>query len=188
MTNTDEVQSMRRKFIPGKRKFAEYPLLHKVFCGCCRHAMIRTKTKKPHFYCRYTAVDKDAACNGLRISEGGPEKMLYKIMSEQAQIILNLDDLSHVKPENIRSAKQSDCCKRMDALLDRKCALYEQLPGRVITVADYQAKKYKINCELDGLKQVQTMLTAETGQKQASRQARTVRQGAAHEIVRAPMA
>ena len=131
-------------------------------------------------------MDKDAACNGLRISEGGLEKMMYKVISEQAQIILNMDDLSHIKPESIRSAKQSDCCKRMDTLLDRKCALYGQLPGRVITVADYQAKKRKINCELDGLKQIQTMLTAEARNRRQGKPKRPGREP--HMKLRTPAA
>lgn len=70
----------------------------------------------------------------------------------------------------------------MDALLDQKCALYEQLSKQVITVADYQVKKHEINRELDGLKRIQAILTAEAAQSQASRQAKTARQRAAHEI------
>ena len=179
----DQVQSMRQQVTFGKRKFAEYPLRHKVFCGCCLHAMQRTKAKHPHFCCRYTAVNRDAACYGLRISESDLERTIYETMAKQAQIILNLDDLSHAKPEDIQSEKQSDCRKRIDALLDQKCALYEQLSKQVITVADYQAKKHEINRELDGLNRIQAILTAEAVQSQASRQAKTARQRAAHEIV-----
>ncbi len=53
----------------------------------------------------------------------------------------------------------------MDALLDQKYALYEQLSKQVITVADYQVKKHEINRELDGLKRIQAILTAESGVK-----------------------
>ena len=61
----DQVQSMRRQRTPGKRNFAEYPLRHKVFCGCCFHSMQRSQSKKSSFCCQYTVVNKDADCNGL---------------------------------------------------------------------------------------------------------------------------
>ena len=102
-----------------KKQAHRYPLRSKVFCGVCSHAMSRTSNKNHTFYCRHSQVDKNAPCHGLHISETELEGVLYEIMNKQAQIILNLNDLSDAEPMDVHLAKQGDYLKQIDGCQDR---------------------------------------------------------------------
>jgi len=56
-----QVQRPHLKYAKTQKR--EYPLRGKVFCGCCRHAMIRKPAGNCPFVCRYMKVDKTAPYN-----------------------------------------------------------------------------------------------------------------------------
>ena len=55
------------------------------------------RRKGPTFYCEYTIVDENAPCHSLKIKEAELEGMIYEVMSKQAKVILNVDDISRAK-------------------------------------------------------------------------------------------
>ena len=55
------------------------------------------RRKGPTFYCEYTIVEENAPCHSLKIKEAELEGMIYEVMSKQAKVILNVDDISRAK-------------------------------------------------------------------------------------------
>jgi len=111
------------------------------------------------------------------------EAMFYEVLSRQAKLILNMDDLSNTAPQDFQLAKQSGCQRQINTLLDQKCALYEPFSQLSINAEEYQAKKREINRELDRLKHLKSMLVAQAEQVQMNEKAKTAKVKAAREIV-----
>lgn len=181
----DQVQAQRHRFKCPKKNTRTYPLRGKVFCGCCRHAMPRTARKSPSFFCRYTQVNDAAACHGLVIREAELETMLYEILNKQAQIILNLDDLSQAGSLSLQIAKQNECGNQLENCLDQKQKLYEQFLLHEISLEDYKKQSAAVDVELDRLKQIQSVLTAQTTQMQMDEKAKSTRAKLAQEVTSA---
>ena len=144
-----------------KRVVHEYPLRGKVFCGCCRHAMPRTG-KYPVFSCRYTRVDDSADCHDLRIRESDLEATLYSIISKQAEVILNLDDLSNTEHLEAQFTQKSEYDLQIQQYHRQKRELYERYLLKQIGVDAYREQKAVYDAELYRLKQICTALTAQT--------------------------
>ena len=179
-----QVQSQRPRSNRGKQSAHVYPLRKKMFCGCCRHALMRSSHKNHWIRCRYTIADEAAPCHGLKILESDLEHMLYEILSKQAQIILNLDDLSGAGALDVQRAKQSECGSQVELCMDKKQALYEQLLLKEITVAEYRAQKIEIDRELDRLKQAHSVVTAQIEQIRTAEKKKHIKRELAREIVK----
>ena len=143
-----QVQAQRPRFKCPKKNTRTYPLRGKVFCGCCRHAMPRRAKISAAFYCRYTRVDEAAACHGLVIAGAELEGLLYEILSKQAWISLNLDNLSNAGQLDIQLAEQAEYDKRIGEYMDKKRVLYERLVLKQISMKDYETQKAAIDNEL----------------------------------------
>lgn len=178
----ERVQRLNPRIKCDKKNTSQYPLKGKVFCGCCQHTMSRTENKTHTYYCRYTKVDSSAVCHGLTISEKELEGMLFAVLTKQAQVILNVADLSDAGLLDIQLAKQADYDKKIKACQDRKQVLYESLLLRQISVEDYKARKAEIDTELARLKQIHGALCAQTTQARMDADARTARKELAQEI------
>ena len=122
----NQVQAQRLRFKCPKKGTRVYPLRGKVYCGCCGHAMPRTANKNHCYQCRHSAVNDAAPCHGLTVVEAELERMLYEILSKQAQIVLNVADLSNTGQLDIQLAEQAENDKQINRCLDQKRALYEQ--------------------------------------------------------------
>lgn len=179
----DQVQSQLQHFKSVKRNVNLFPLRGKVYCGCCQHAMPRTQTKAPAFVCRYTKVDKSFPCHGLRITENELESMLYEIITKQAQVILNLDDLSNAGVLDVELAKQGEYNRQIQGLQDKKRVLYEQLLLQEINMVQYKEQKSEIDQELNRLKQLHSVLSTQTAQMQMDSEAKSARKRLAQNIV-----
>ncbi len=180
----DEVQAVRPHIKCAKKIMHTYPLRGKVFCGYCRHALSRTSDKKRAFRCQNSSVDQNAPCHGLRILEADLEATLYEILSRQAQIILNLDNLIDVGMLDIQLAKQADYSKRIDNCGEQKRILYEQLLLKEISMEDYNARKKGIDAELDRLQKIYSILAAQTAQMQMDETSQKAKTKLAQEIIR----
>jgi len=178
----DQAQAKRPRFKCPKKNSKMYPLRGKVFCGCCRHAMPRTANKHHSFFCRYTRVDEAAACHGLAIGEAELEKLLYEVSSKQAQIILNLDNLSDAGWLEMQLAKQAEYGSHIENCLDEKRVLYERLVLQKISMEDYKAQKAAIDIELDRLRRIHTDLEAQTSQMQMNEQEKSASKKLAQEV------
>lgn len=181
----DQVQAQRVRFKCPKKNMQSYPLRGKVFCGCCNHAMPRTSNKNHSFICRYTKVDEAAACHGLAIKEAELENLLYEVISRQAQIILNLDNLSDAGRLDIQLAEQAEYHNRIEDYWEEKRMLYERLVLKKITMEDYKAQKAAIDTELDRLREIHSKLKAQTSRMQMDEQTKSARTELAQEVTRA---
>ncbi len=180
-----QVQAQRPRIKSPKKSSRIYTLRGKVFCGCCRHAMPRRERNNPIFFCRYTKVNDVAACHGLVIGETELETMLYEVLNKQAQIILNLDDLSQAGSLSLQIAKQNECGNQVENCLDQKQKLYEQFLLQEISLEDYKKQSAAVDVELDRLKQIQFVLTAQTTQMQMGEKAKSTRAKLAQEVTSA---
>ena len=179
----NQVQAQRLRFKCPKKGTRVYPLRGKVFCGSCGHAMPRTAKKKATFFCRYTQVNESAPCYGLTVTEAELEGMLYKILSKQAQVILNVADLANTGQLDIQLAKQAEYDKQIADYLDRKRMLYEQLILKQITMGDYKTQKAAVDSELDRLRAIHSDLKVRTSQMELDEKAKSARTELAREVV-----
>jgi DNA invertase Pin-like site-specific DNA recombinase len=179
----DQVQAQRSRFKCPKKNARAYPLRGKVFCGCCHHAMPRTANKNHYFQCRHSKVNEAASCHGLMIFEAELEGMLYEILSKQAQVILNVADLSNAGQLDIQIAQQAEYDKQINRCLDQKRALYEQFILKQITVEDYKSQKAAVDSELDRLREIHSNLKAQTSQMDMDEKAKSARTELARETV-----
>ena len=154
----------------------------KVLGGCCGHAMPRNPSKSHFFVCKHTEVDQSAACHGLRIAEKDLEAILYEIISRQAQVILNVENLSNASLLDTKIATHTEYSQRVESCLDRKRVLYEQVLLKEITLEDYKAQKADVDAELERLRQVQGALSAEIAQAKMDVKTKNARLELAQEI------
>jgi len=174
-------QVQRPHFKCSKKRTLEYPLRGKVFCGCCGHTMTRRPTGNYPFVCRYTRVDKNAPCRGLKIKEADLEAALYEILSKQAQIILNLDSLDNAGQLEVQLAEQAEYDRKIEGRLERKKTLYERFVLQEISAVEYKSEKADIDRELDRLRKIQAGLKAKTSQMQMDEKAKSARMKLARE-------
>nr|WP_325259623.1 recombinase family protein [uncultured Oscillibacter sp.] len=164
----------------GAKTSHPYPLREKVFCGCCCHAMTRIRGR--YFGCQYTAVDNGAPCHGLRVREAELEDMIYEVMSKQAKIILNVDDLSHAGNLEIQLAQQKESSGRVEACLERKRALYERFVLKEIGADAFKVQKAVLDGELAQLKQVHAAVTAQVERMRGDEKAKHAKMELAREV------
>ena len=176
------VQEKHPKGNAVKRSTSIYPLHGKVFCGSCAHVMRRTSNKNRVFYCRHSQADKNAPCHGLRISEAELEGVLYEIMNKQAQVILNLQDLSDAEPLDVHLAKQADYLKQIEGCQDQKRILYERLLMGEIGTEEYKSIKAEVDKELNRLNRIYTALCDQTEQMRMGDKSKAARKQLAQEV------
>lgn len=141
----DKVQAKRLTFKQPNYKTHIYPLKHKVFCGCCQHSMSR-RNKKPRYVCETTRYHtKPHPCFDTEITEEILHNMLFQIISKQAQLILNIDDVSNLDKLQLQTEHTIEMQNRIEELKSKKQRLYEQLLMREIELPEYQSEKEKYN-------------------------------------------
>lgn len=163
----ERVQAQLMHFKSEKKNFAEYPLRSKVFCGCCGHGMARHR-KNPIFSCDFTRIDGSFDCHGLQIEESALETCLFAIISKQAQVILNMDNLADTHDLQMQLTEKSWCGKQIAEYEEQKQRLYEAYCRKEIELADFTERKAEYDAELCGLKQTFTTLSMQTTQAQKS--------------------
>ena len=179
----EQVQAQRPRMKSPKKNARAYPLRGKVFCGCCHHAMPRTANKNHYFQCRHSKVNEAAPCHGLTVTEAELEGMLYEILSKQAQVILNVADLSNAGMLDVQLAEQAEYDKQINRCLDQKRALYEQFILKQITMADYKSEKAAVDSELDRLREIHSNLKVQTSQMEMDEKVKNTRTELAREVV-----
>lgn len=177
----EQVQAQLVRIKSTEKGAHSYPLRGKVFCGCCRHAMVRLRSRS--FVCQYTAVDENAECHGLRVNEAELEGMIYEVLSKQAQIILNIDNISSAGKLEVQLVKQAESGNQVEAVLEKKRALYERFILQEVTLEGYQEAKAALNSELHRLRQVYAAVCAETERMQADKKTKRARTKLAREVV-----
>ncbi|MFZ5989442.1 MAG: hypothetical protein ACOYWZ_20290 [Bacillota bacterium] len=129
--------------------------------------MNRAPRKEPAFVCRYTKVDASAPCNGMEIKERELETMLFDIISKQAQIILNTDNLNNIGEMELRSEQQAEYRKLIRRCQDNKRSLYEQYVMREIDAGQYAELKADLDAELNHLNRIYTAISAQAAKLKA---------------------
>ncbi|MDL2232141.1 recombinase family protein [Tyzzerella sp. OttesenSCG-928-J15] len=154
-------QKTLEKFPPivcNKKNIHMYPLRGMVFCGCCKHALIRQR-KSPTFLCRYSARYEHMECHRMEILESELEQVVYSIVEKQAQIILGIDSLADASSLDIRLEQRAEYEKRLYALRNEKRRLYEEYLSKQITLEEYKAQKSIFDRDLDHMEQVHAKLS-----------------------------
>ena len=178
----EQAQAKRWRFKCVKKVIHQYALRSKAFCGCCHHALFRTKGKEPYFYCRHSKVDESAPCHNMKIGEAELESALYEILSKQAQVILNLENLSNAGLLDVQLAEQANYGKRLDDFREQKRVLYERLLLHEINVEEYKGAKAAIDRETERLEQLFTAVKAQTAQKRMDADMKKARHKLAQEV------
>ena len=178
-----QVQAQRPRLKSPKKNIRIYLLRGKVFCGCCRHTMARAARKNPTFNCRHTEVDEVAACHGLVIAEAELEGLLYGVLSKQAQIILNLENLSNAGQLDIQLAEQAEYGKQITEYMEKKRVLYERLVLEQISMKDYKAQKSAVDNELDRLREIHSKLKMQTSRMQMDEKEKSAKAELAREVL-----
>ena len=109
--------------------------------------------------------------------------MLYEILSKQAQVILNVADLSNAGQLDIQLAEQAEYDKQINRCLDQKRILYEQFILKQITMEDYKSQKSAVDSELDRLREIRSNLKVQTSQMEMDEKAKSARTELAREVV-----
>ena len=180
----DLVQSKRRHINYSRKNVHMFPLRSKIFCGCCHHALSRLSCKSRFFYCEHTKVNADAPCHGLKIMEGELETAVFDVLSRQALIILNLDDLSGANLLKIQIEKISEYNNQVENCHEQKRVLYEQFLMKEIELKEYKMKKAAVDVELERLQKAQSLATAQATQMQMDEKTRKARLKLAREVTK----
>lgn len=93
---------------------------------------------------------------------------MYEIICKQAQIILNMDDLSQLSNTELQSAELSEYEKRITNLNSKKRQLYEDWLMQVIDKATYLERKAVLDEELNRLTRIKSSLAATVNQTKAN--------------------
>lgn len=136
-----------------------YPLKHKVFCGCCRHALSRTSNKNHAYICRHSQADETSACHGLRIGESELEDIVYRQLVSRAQNAPGPDRIESLTPE------QGSLDANIAACQERKRTLYEQFALNEISIEEYKSQKAPLDRELEQLRQTRSLIEGQTARK-----------------------
>ena len=109
--------------------------------------------------------------------------MLYEVLSKQAQVILNVADLSNAGRLDVQLAEQAEYDKQIESCMDHKRVLYEQLILKQITMEDYKSQKAAVDGELDRLREIHSNLKAQTSQMEIDEKSKSARKELAREVV-----
>lgn len=150
-----------------KTKVNQFPLKGKVFCGCCQHSMQRLR-KNPVFLCRYMKADPQAACHDLEIVESDLEATIYQLISAQAKLILNIEDVSDMSELADLLSKKSVYHEQMQKITKQKVGLYEDFLRKRIDLETYTSIKAPLDAELERLKYLHSLAADRAFQMQSS--------------------
>jgi DNA invertase Pin-like site-specific DNA recombinase len=119
--------------------------------------------------CRYTKVNETAECHRLEIDEENIEILLFKTIRKQAQVILGVDRFGDTSEMTIKAEQQAELDKRINALNEDKCGLYERFILGELDAEAYKSKKAAIDAELNHLNRSLGVLKAETAELSAKK-------------------
>ncbi len=123
------------------RKQREYLLKGKVCCGYCYHNMDRRSKKSAVFLCQYSKVDTSLPCYNLEIEEKELEKIIFQMILNQIEIIMNTKQISSI---DMQTVQKIELQKQVKLHQQKKKIFYEEYIQEKITEEQYR----KINLEL----------------------------------------
>ncbi len=137
----DKVQKTKLTFKQPHKKTRNYILKSKVFCGCCNHAMDYLTKKSPEYICYYTKFDETEPCYRMTIKETELHKVIFNVISKQAEIMVNIDNLTDLNKLQIQTEHTIELENQINSYHEKKQSLYEQLLMREISLDEYMAEK-----------------------------------------------
>lgn len=144
----ERANAVRRTFKQPNKQQRSYPLRGKVECGCCQHAMDYVPKK-----IRYTdAVIQGTMKRSLAISRKYRKSLnqaVFDIISKQAEILLNIDDVSKADTAQIKTGQLADIEKQIAACQKEKQKLYEHLLTEKITLDEYRRLKQEYDTKAE---------------------------------------
>ena len=145
----ERANAVRRTFKQPNKQQRSYPLRGKVECGCCQHAMDYVPKKIPIYRCSYTRNDETEPCYKSEIPESSLNQAVFDIISKQAEIILNIDDVSKADTAQIKTERLADIEKQIAVCQKEKQKLYEHLLTEKITLDEYRQLKQEYDTKAE---------------------------------------
>jgi len=159
----EQVQAGLKRYKSIKRKYNEYPLRSKIFCGCCAHTMYRGK-KDAEYSCKFTRIDDSYACHNLTIKEQELENLLFEIMSKQAKVILNVDASENFNELSNKMAEKINFENQIEDCYSQKMASYEKFIKKEIDIDTYRKDNIIYDMRLKELNQLHSSISKNTTQ------------------------
>lgn len=159
----EAAQAKTNRFKQPNKKRHEYPLKHKVFCGCCRHALSKTNYKRATYYCLHSFGIDGMDCNGARYPVVEIERSIFETLKKQVQLIYP-DGI--VCAEVQATGKQSDYEQQLTELQSEKMRLYECYVAGDLTAADYRKKKQDVDTMILKVKNICSALALQSKKEQ----------------------
>ncbi len=148
----EKVRKTKRVIKMSARQERTYPLRAKVMCGNCKHSMDYSMRKYgAFFYCTYTRNDMAEPCHKHKIYESDLHKVLFDIISKQAELILNVDSISDVDTLSVKTEKSVDLEKQIEVYQQKKQKLYEQLLMQEISKDEYMELKAQYDATIQNM-------------------------------------
>ena len=144
----DKVQNTMRTFKQNNKKTHIYPLKGKVICGCCNHFMHRVPTKDIKYSCRYTQHDETEPCYKHTVYEKDLHKVLFDIISKQAEILFNIDSVADLDKIKLQTAQTVEIKKRIEQCQKAMQNLYERFLTKEITLDEYKSQKESYDADM----------------------------------------
>lgn len=147
----EKLQEQLLRFKCPKTKQVTFPLMGKVYCGCCGHAMQLHQKKIPIFRCRYTDAIEDFPCYDLSITEEELSDIIFSILTKQAEVIFALSTVTDTTQLEF-SLKQQDLYSiQISDMKKQKTKLYERLMLKEISLEEYRQEKAVIDAKLTSI-------------------------------------
>ena len=144
----DRLQEILIRFKCPREKQKEYPLMGKVYCGCCEHSMQRISKKVPTFHCRFTDAIESFPCYNLTITVQELCDIIYDILLKQAEIIFAMKETTDISHLQFDLKRQDSYSIQIDDMKKQKVRLYENLMLKEISLDEYKKKKAIIDAKL----------------------------------------
>lgn len=175
-------QAQTNRFKQPNKKQHEYPLKHKVFCGCCRHALSKTNYKRSVYYCQHSFGVNELACNGARYSVAEIEQSIFETLKKQVELICPDGSIA---PNTHTASNQSDYEQQLADLQGEKMRLYERYVAGELSAEDYRRSKQAVDEQILKVKNICSALAAQAKTEQARHKEQVQRQQIIQEVTSA---
>ena len=123
-------------------------------------------------------------CQWVKIPDHHPAIISKELFDQvQAQVILNVADLSNAGKLDVQLAEQAEYDKQIENYLGQKRVLYEQFILKQITMEDYKVQKSAVDSEPDRLRSIRFNLKMRPSQMEMDEKSKRARTELAREVV-----
>lgn len=171
-------QQKTNRFKQPHKKSHEYPLKGKVFCGCCHHALSKSRHKNTIYYCRRSHGIEGMDCNGAQYSVAEVEQAVFEMLKKQVELICPDGVLDTTEAVD----RASDYEQQISELQDQKMHLYELYILGTLDVDSYKRDKAALDAEILKAKSAYAIVAAQAKKQQAQHEEQVQRNQIVREL------